>query len=539
MPSSVGSGVLHQHKAVWSCRKSRTALSSCDALRTHAHTTRAGLGSRDEPQVRAATRGITRRPLQSRIAFDIALFATLLVSCAASMSSREPDIALVNENCYMVRLLRFRAATAPCDVSVTAVILGWQVVVASLCAAAPFHPRSVVRRPTFQPADLSLPPQSAGVSPPTDAHPPHIHRAPAAHPSQGLQCVHNSEAPSGCPHGAAECGKGSSCVLWERGWFAPPTQCTPTQYSPTPEPRAACPAALALPGRFDQAASADGSTIWVVAAAAAPPAAPPPPCALRYYTPAEAFNEVLYRRRLAFAGDSIVRGLFLRLVAFLRGFDAVGDRHFHTDALYSRNGSADLLSVEQLPDSPLDPRPVSDASLVVSFTWAGGTDHLQPGSPSELIIPADAVLKLAPDAAVLGVVYWQTNPRISRRQKAAATRVARGGARVFWVGTPPFPESYQGALELRFNAGVPAKNADMRQFCAENAPNMTFLPMDAVAEAAAGDFALRPSLHFMVRPLRASAVRCAVRCCGGCASADRGAALSPLRATAVRRLDYG
>lgn len=321
--------------------------------------------------------------------------------------------------------------------------------------------------------------------------------------------MNNSETLDGapCPHGDAECGRNSSCVLWERGWFAPAAQCNPSAASPTPGTPAACPAALSYPGRFDLA-----SGVWLSEGA---------PCSLRYYTPAEAYHEVLRGRCVAFAGDSIMRRFFLRLLHFLRGFTRIGDRRFHTNAVYSRNASADYLSVEQLPDSPLDRQPVNNAELVVTFEWA--PDHRRgraadgEGNNTDFEIPADAVLAWLPDVAVIGLVYWQREPNISSWQKAQAARVAAdesppGGEaegagagrhhhrrrRTFWLGTPRFPDDYnERELDRRFSEAVPARNADMRQFCASR--DITFLPLDYIDEAGRGDPTVRPSLHYQAR----------------------------------------
>lgn len=222
-------------------------------------------------------------------------------------------------------------------------------------------------------------------------------------------------------------------------------------------------------------------------------AAAEPPCQLRYFTPAEA-AALLRGRRLAFAGDSLMRQFFLRLLQFLRGFPLAADRVFHPDAFYSRNVSADRLSVELLPGQPLDPKPVEAASIVAAFEWA--PDYK--GSDGQVTVPAERVLQWQPDVAVIGTIYWH-EPEISAADKAAAKRVVDGCARTFWVGTP-IPNWAPGGVVLKhLEARAPERNADMRAFCAEN--GITFLPLDLIEEGSRGEGeAVRPAgLHFMVR----------------------------------------
>lgn len=91
-------------------------------------------------------------------------------------------------------------------------------------------------------------------------------------------------------------------------------------------------------------------------------------CQLHYFTPAEAFA-LLAGRALVFAGDSMVRQLFLRLVALLRGTPVAQDRVFHGDAVYLRNATHDYLYVQLRFGEAFRPEAILRPSVNVSFFW--------------------------------------------------------------------------------------------------------------------------------------------------------------------------
>ena len=65
---------------------------------------------------------------------------------------------------------------------------------------------------------------------------------------------------------------------------------------------------------------------------------------LPFLTSAQA-TAALHQTRVVVAGDSLLRQLFMRLVAHLRGFPDVVEHYFHADALYASNGTHDTFHV--------------------------------------------------------------------------------------------------------------------------------------------------------------------------------------------------
>ena len=297
----------------------------------------------------------------------------------------------------------------------------------------------------------------------------------------GVRCFPNCEYSTGSCPATGVCLPNSSCVLWRLGEFAP----SPSQL-PMPPPCTA----------VDTAGTFDAAGAWVPA--------PGGPCTPTVFSPAQAYA-VLRGRHVAFGGDSLMRQLFIRLVAHLRGFSAAADRAFHVPALYRRNATHDSLHIAFRPQSgegaaqppPLPRRePVTVDEVLLTFDWAPShnaahADGVPFSTPvEELLASADA----APPIVVYGVIYWRDAASLDD-ELAALQALAARSSRLLWVTTPEEP----GASAAR-NAEYAARNAAMRAWAATQTPagRVRVLPLDALAAAAkARGPELRPGgVHF-------------------------------------------
>ena len=297
----------------------------------------------------------------------------------------------------------------------------------------------------------------------------------------GVRCFPNCEYPNGtCPH-AGVCLANTSCVLWRVGKYAPQPP------APLPQP---C-IAVDANGTFDAAGA------WVPA--------PGGLCSPAVYSPAQAYA-ALRGRHIAFGGDSLIRQIYLRLVAHLRGFTAVVDRTFHAPALYLRNASHDRIYVGFAPQAgepasasppPLPRRArVAADEVLLTFDWAPSHNEAhadgQPfTTPVEELLAGDAAL--LPPVVVYGIIYWRAGASLDDELPLLRDLAARS-SRLFWVTTPEEPGP---AVER--NAEFAARNAAMRAWAAAQTPpgRVRVLPLDAMAAAAKANAGLRPGgKHF-------------------------------------------
>lgn len=279
----------------------------------------------------------------------------------------------------------------------------------------------------------------------------------------GLDCLRDSTASLECPLPSL-CDAGPPlCTLPHEGVFAEP---------PLPRPLAA-PCATA--------ADADGSFqagVWT----------PKSGCQLECVGAAHA-RSVLQGRSLVLIGDSMVRQLFVRLVALLRGQTAVGQPYrFHESGLYRANASHDDLCaghhVCHAHPGAFDER----AGVRLRFVWSplvlpGESGEELPAAKRKEVQEFDpdhyTPAELAGDIVLVGLLF-HTGPKDTLAARLPALEALRRQSRhLFWVTTP--------------GSKYAARNAAMRVWAAGQ-PNVTVLGFDKLA--AAGKYHTAEAHHY-------------------------------------------
>ena len=274
----------------------------------------------------------------------------------------------------------------------------------------------------------------------------------------GTQCHPGALDEKGCPlKGACGVGISDSCVLWKRGLFVyPPGWLDPA----LPSPR--CAAACDAPGSFQ-------GVHWTPSDAS---------CELASFNAWQA-GVALRGRKVVFAGDSLLRQLFQRSVAHLRGLTVVAQPFvLHQDLAYAKNSSADALCTDSARcDALLAERGPAADSTALRFRWM--PTNLD---PERLAEEGDV------DVVVVGLLFHlpanNTLEWLLPKLDDLAARVPR----LFWVTTPNTRVGYSSA-----ESDHRARNEVMRAWAART-PNARILALDKLRED--GRFLEQDGPHF-------------------------------------------
>jgi len=208
----------------------------------------------------------------------------------------------------------------------------------------------------------------------------------------GVECHQPSRYPGEeCPF-PGMCLPNSTCTSWRSGKFSAESTRSwqnPSTESDTLRTNLECPCG----------ADCDGSFVnerWTPSDAA---------CHTPWLSPHEMMSHIR-GKTILFSGDSLVRQIFLRMVAHLRWFDTIVEHYFHKHARYFHNGVYDVLEIEEEPYSRNAAQVLEGEKLVeIIFNWAPEilptTEALQEARPSILIV--------AINLWVLWEAFWDLN----------------------------------------------------------------------------------------------------------------------------------
>ena len=292
----------------------------------------------------------------------------------------------------------------------------------------------------------------------------------------GTECVDNAFDAAGCPVPGA-CGYGTTdgCLLWQRGVFVSPHRGWGAANSELPLPPA-CSAASDADGRFV-------GGVWTPKNSS---------CRLACFTPWQAAR-LLSGRRVLFAGDSMLRQLFMHFVAFLRELDVVEQPfRFHNGAVYARSGDADALCVSKkcLHKAKWLPAARNGTHVRLRFLWSPRHVVGEPvrGRVDEDNTPYEFKGDIKADAVVTGLLYHLPAEDTLEKHLPALSKLA-AGVPVMWVTTASKENSlYSG------------RNAVLRAWAAQTR-NARILALDKLAAdgkykpAAGPHFACEVDVH--------------------------------------------
>lgn len=182
-----------------------------------------------------------------------------------------------------------------------------------------------------------------------------LHTSPKQQIFEGTKCFPHSTYPADvCSVATKSCCCSSTCVMWQEGKLMLANKSV--EHIPNP-----C--------RVSNFTGENGFVKggWYTY---------PNNCEFSLFDPIEA-DTILQNHLLIFAGDSMVRQLFHRLLWHLRGFDEVVEHFYHANAIYARNGNQDRMVVGtedlhgtkhfELPENPLYVVPNPTFMLVYIF----------------------------------------------------------------------------------------------------------------------------------------------------------------------------
>lgn len=102
-------------------------------------------------------------------------------------------------------------------------------------------------------------------------------------------------------------------------------------------------------------------------------------CNFNVFHPSEA-AVILNHHVVVFAGDSMLRQMYNRLVMHLRGFHGVVEHYYHGHAMYMQNSTHDLWEVSSENRTTFSPTPpgdeVNEPSLYILFWWDPMLQHI-------------------------------------------------------------------------------------------------------------------------------------------------------------------
>jgi hypothetical protein len=159
-------------------------------------------------------------------------------------------------------------------------------------------------------------------------------------------------------------------------------------------------------------------------------------CAMRYSSPLEAIAVVAEAAKggaVLFSGDSMMRQVFLRLIAHLRGQNAepLGDHYFHFDAVYVviSDGYDALVPLPkntvtaQLVNTRIGSSAVTVGDVLARyFPGYSGSASLKPAAPPSEPLPV-----------VLALMFnWETKPSVYRKEFQAMKPIVHVAAFMYW-----------------------------------------------------------------------------------------------------------
>lgn len=276
-----------------------------------------------------------------------------------------------------------------------------------------------------------------------------------------------------CPFHAGNssiCGLGTTdrCLLWQNGMFIfpsgrdePTSQRDPTsQREPTSKPHS-------CKGSSDSDGTFVGG-VWV-----------PKVCRLGIFSSFDALA-ALDRKKIVFAGDSMIRQLFMRFVAHLRGFDSFVEAFvFHRNAVYLRNATHDVLCTTEY----------LDCDGVIGFVRPSLTAHFvwSPDTISYDLVTQ--VQRRRKDViVVLGLLYHLGNHSMDQKKLKMVHRLSEAAMQLFWIATPE---------TTAFNASYSERNAKMRRWASQST-KVQVLAFDKLR--AAGPYREANGPHFQCKP---------------------------------------
>jgi len=196
-----------------------------------------------------------------------------------------------------------------------------------------------------------------------------------------------------------------------------------------------------------------------------------------YYKPKEAYDRVK-GRHLSFGGDSLVRQLWWRAVAHLRGQPESFDRIFRGGAMYRRNSSHDELHISFKGGPPLpDVGPLGPEDVVLTFTWAPSHNPSQRDGLTWTVPVEELLAGSTPPTVVYGILYWRDPKATLEADLPSLEALARRARQLLWLTTP-----WQPGVSSEDNAAYVRRNVAMRAWAAETR-GVTVLPFDRLADA--------------------------------------------------------
>ncbi|KAJ9448195.1 hypothetical protein DIPPA_03911 [Diplonema papillatum] len=216
-----------------------------------------------------------------------------------------------------------------------------------------------------------------------------------------------------------------------------------------------------------------------------------PKCSLHMFSRNDILS-LLKGKRVLFTGDSMMRQMYIRLIAFLRGETVIGEHYYHTDSYYAINDDEDVLKVmEGLPKQQLLK---SGAPLFeMLYMWDPFPQKFKRSFSA-----------IKPDIHFSSFMYWWKGKdpfsSIDGYLSAIASHAKReGSAYQFYFLTTPWtaPHTFGGVEDDRRvprNEYVASRIADRRE--AERLANLHVL--DFAAFAATRIFKKTPDgIHYM------------------------------------------
>lgn len=268
--------------------------------------------------------------------------------------------------------------------------------------------------------------------------------AAAASHHAGVECLEHQmqgvvEPELGCPLNL--CPPYTHCVVWGVGTFASP----PVSAPPLP-PFRTCSNGIGSVKNLE----------WVS------------DCSTPFLSPAD-LRASLAGNSLLIRGDSLLRHVFLRLVAHVRDEPTLVDPWFHEDALYSFNNTHDMLTLQGLTGGM---RLVNGPTFVAAFQWDPMVKAVPRAHP---FLPQWTLLVSAP-------IYWVKTDGIEELKALVAS-----GAMV--ATTPSLGEN----------------NTVIRNSWVQDHTDGSFLPLDELATT--GVFQRVDTKHYQCQSISSAATQ--------------------------------
>ena len=188
----------------------------------------------------------------------------------------------------------------------------------------------------------------------------------------GLECYQPSFYPAEeCPY-SGMCTPGSTCTTWRTGFFPQDSYSLPGSKGNLH----GCPCGADCEGSFQEERWKPNDQS----------------CPAIWMSPFE-MRERINGRRILLVGDSLMRQVFLRAVAHMRGLEAIVEHYFHHDATYVMNGTHDVLSLfDKLSSGRVDDVVKGARQVEIEYMWA--TSELISRRSLDMVRPKIAVMSI-------------------------------------------------------------------------------------------------------------------------------------------------